>query len=138
MLPPGAAVKHYPGRLPLAISKTFTQRLNGSDSFIPKTQCEAASGPERNQNANKGGMERLTDSGKTGLLCRPEPEVAWKFLITLIHCAPNQTGLSRPPGFYLTLCFFIDFLSPPPSLYLQGWIRAQRSAAALLVKRELS
>lgn len=57
----------------------------------------------------------MTDSGQTGLFCRPRPEVAGKFLITLIHCAPNQTGLSQPPGFYLTLCFFIDFYPLPLS-----------------------
>lgn len=76
---------------------------------------------EREQRADRAGSKRLTDSGQTGLLCRPKPEVAWKFLITLIHCAPNQTGFSQPPGFYLTLCFVIDFFFLPPFIFKAGY-----------------
>lgn len=76
---------------------------------------------EREQRGDRAGSKRLTDSGQTGLLCRPKPEVAWKFLITLIHCAPNQTGFSQPPGFYLTLCFVIDFFFLPPFIFKAGY-----------------
>lgn len=114
LFPPGVAVKRDQTGSPSQYPKPSLSAWMGATPSSPKTQSEAASGPKTNRNVNKGGSsgEQEIDRQRpdqTDLLCRPGPEVAGKFLITLIHCAPNQTGLSQPPGFYLTLCFFIDF-----------------------------